>query len=53
LSTGIGKEMQQDFYVVNWDKDSLYIDPSRIFVQAFSNSDKKSRIYVEANNQLV
>lgn len=53
LSVGKGKELQQEFYILNWDQDSLYIDPSRIFIQAFSKLDKITRIYKVENNQMI
>jgi dipeptidyl aminopeptidase/acylaminoacyl peptidase len=45
LTEQIGSELKQSFSVVNWDKDSLYINPNRSYLQGFSMSKKETNVY--------
>lgn len=52
LTEGLGNELNQSFNVVNWDKDSVFIDPTRIWISGFSMKTKESNVYTYENGSL-
>lgn len=49
LTSGIGAELKQSFNVINWDEDSLYINPERSWLLGFSMLTKETNIYTLNN----
>lgn len=49
ITQNIGHELKQRFNVVNWDKDSLFVNPERCFLSGFSMLNKESNVYILEN----
>lgn len=45
ITKGVGVERKQEFTLFKWDKDSLYIDPQRVWLKATDTKTKTQRIY--------
>lgn len=45
ITDEIGKAFKQDFAIHKWDRDSLYIDPQRIWLSAQDSKTKSKAIY--------
>jgi len=50
ITKGIGKELKQEFSLISWDSDSLYLDPNRSWMLGFSMLTKETNIYGLDNN---
>lgn len=45
VTKGLGEERKQEFTVVKWDKDSLYLNPQRMWLNALDTKTKTQRVY--------
>jgi dipeptidyl aminopeptidase/acylaminoacyl peptidase len=52
ITKNIGHELKQRFTVVNWDKDSSFVNPERCFLLGFSKLTKESNVYVFENGTM-
>ena len=45
ITDGLGKSHKQEYTIHKWDKDSLYVDPQRIWLSALDTKTKSKGIY--------
>lgn len=45
ITKGLGVERKQEFTIVKWDKDSLYLNPQRMWLTALDTKTKTQRVY--------